>query len=214
MDTGADPDDAMPQLEFIFLGGNLALDLVNTRRSRRVPGSWRIIQFDQLWNREQLADWWTAACGEYGLESQHYYWSDDDARLLTAFRAELRSLFDSIIEGRQQPPDPPLLNTILARGRLSVSLLGDRPRRIYAPRDGSADPLLAIALAASQILAESDLSRLRGCRSERCTSLFYDTSRGGTRQWCRPECMNRSRARANYRRIGRGEAGGTRGNGP
>jgi predicted RNA-binding Zn ribbon-like protein len=196
----------LPQLDFRFVGGNLALDFVDTERSRRLPSTNRIIRFDQLWDIPQIDAWWEAACEEHGLERYDtYIWTKAEAELLIRLRAELRSVFESIIAGHIGSTEAPLLNGVLARGSFTLSLTPDGPRRRYLPRDGGADPLLAIALAAAELLAERDLSRLRGCRSERCLLLFYDSTKSGTRHWCRPDCMNRARARANYRKA---KAGG------
>jgi predicted RNA-binding Zn ribbon-like protein len=201
------PEPGLPQLEFRFLGGNLALDFVDTERNRRVPGTKRIVKFDQLWDISQIEAWWKAACAKHGLECYEAYgWTKAEAELLIRLRAELRSIFESIIAGHIGSMGAPLLNGVLARGSFSLTLTADGPKRRYLSRDGGADPLLAIALAAAELLAERDLSRLRGCRSERCLLLFYDSTKSGTRHWCRPDCMNRARARENYRKAKEGEA--------
>jgi predicted RNA-binding Zn ribbon-like protein len=191
----------LPQLPFLFIGGNLALDFVNTRRSRRITGSKRIVQFDQLWNLEQAQAWWGEACAKYQLEPcEARDWTDEGYESLVALRAELRALFESIVEGRRASAGAPRLNAALSRGSFVLTLSDSGPRRDYRARDGRPDPLLAIALAAAELLAEREPSRLRACRSERCVLLFYDSTKSGTRHWCRPDCMNRARARANYRR--------------
>jgi predicted RNA-binding Zn ribbon-like protein len=187
-------------MEFLFLGGNLALDLVNTKRSRRIPGSRTIIQYDQLYEADQAAAWWTEAEEKHGLKIEGQSWADEAFELLLALRIELRSVFESLREGRRADCPTPVLNRILARGSFLLRVGTEGVSREYASREGGYDPLLRIALSASRLLAKGDLSRLRGCRSERCTILFYDTTKSGTRHWCRSECMNRSRARANYRR--------------
>lgn len=206
MSNAVSPDGGLPQIEFLFLGGNLAVDFVNTRRSRRVLGSRRIIQFDQLWDARQVEAWWREACARHGLDHRAYEWKKADVELLIRLRAELRGLLESIIAGKPgSTGSPAVLNHILARGSFSLSLTKTGPRRTYSPRGGKSDPLLAIALAAQELLAERELSRLRHCQSELCTMLFYDTTRSGTRHWCRQSCMNRARARANYWKGERGK---------
>jgi predicted RNA-binding Zn ribbon-like protein len=215
MDISPDAPLSLPQFDFIFLGGNLALDLVNTKRSRRVPGSRRIIQFDQLYDLEQLGAWWKEACARHGLARyEACVWTAEDFALLIELRAELRDLFETIIaecsakDGAEFSTHEvaakslaPVLNKVLGRGSFVVSRGAEGIQRKYASREGRPDGLLAIALAASELLAERDPKRLRDCRSERCVLLFYDSTKSGTRQWCRQECMNRSRARENYRRA-------------
>jgi predicted RNA-binding Zn ribbon-like protein len=205
MDIEDNPQPGLPQLDFRFVGGNLALDFVDTELSRRLPGTKRIIRFDQLWDITQIEAWWKAACAEHGLKGyEAHIWTQAEAELLIRLRAELRSVFESIIAGRIGSTRSPLLNGVLAGGSFALSLTAEGPRRRYLSRDGVVDPLLAIALAAAELLAERDLSRLRGCRSERCLLLFYDSTKSGTRHWCRPDCMNRARARANYRKAKEG----------
>jgi predicted RNA-binding Zn ribbon-like protein len=205
MDIEDNPESGLPQLDFRFVGGNLALDFVDTELSRRLPGTKRIIRFDQLWDITQIEVWWKAACAEHGLEGyEDHIWTKAESELLIRLRAELRSVFESIIAGDIESTGAPLLNGVLARGSFTLSPTAEGPRRRYLPRDGGADPLLAIALAAAELLAEGELSRIRGCRSERCILLFYDSTKSGTRHWCRPDCMNRARARANYRKAKEG----------
>jgi predicted RNA-binding Zn ribbon-like protein len=183
----------LPQLPFIFLGGNLAIDLVNTRRSRRIPGTKRIIQFDQLWDRTQAEAWWRLACARFDLARyEDCGWREAEFELLIALRAELRRLLESIIASWPRP-ETPVLNEILSRGSFVVTIGEAGPSREYKPRQAGGDGLMALALAASEFLADGELARLRACRSERCSLLFYDTTRSGTRHWCRQDCMNRSR---------------------
>lgn len=206
----------LSQLPFVFLGGNLAIDLVNTRRSRRLSGSREIIQFDQLWNLSQIQDWWDEASAKYRLgPSSAYSWSAGDFETLISLRAELRAIFESVVKSRvdastaagepvggQSPiPEPITMNAILARGSFVLKAEDGGLTREYSSRSNGGGCLLTIALAAAELLAERDLGRLRHCRSERCTLLFFDGTKSGTRHWCRPECMNRARARENYRKA-------------
>jgi predicted RNA-binding Zn ribbon-like protein len=202
MDFDGDSAEALPQMEFLFLGGNLALDLVNTKRSRRLPGSRVITQYDQLYDRDQAAAWWREAAGRYRHEChEDCGWSEEAFELLIALRIELRAVFEALGEGRNAACPTPVLNKVLSMGSFSMRIDEGGSRREYLPREGGSSALLAIALAASRLLAKGDLSRLRACRSERCTMLFYDTTKSGTRHWCHSECMNRARARANYKKT-------------
>jgi len=202
--------ERLAQLDFIFLGGNLAIDLVNTRRSRRIPGSRIIVQYDQIYDSEQAAAWWQKAQAKHSLRrSEPHQWTDEDFEMLIALRIELRALFEALREGRKAACPAPVLNRILARGSFSLRIEEGGVSREYAAREGGYDPLLSIALSATRLLAKGDLTRLRACRSERCTLLFYDSTKSGTRHWCRPECMNRARARANYRKQKADDAEGS-----
>jgi len=210
MDTEVRTESELPQLDFLFIGGNLAINLVNTWRNRRIPGSRQAIRFNLLRDVSQVELWWRKACAQHGLTGyEEYVWSEEDFELLLALRAELRSLFEAKIGNRAELPPTIFLNRVLARGSFVVRIGGasayrDCVAREYVSREGRPDALLAIALAAAELLATCDLSRLHDCRSEQCLALFYDTTKSGTRHWCRPECMNRARARENYRRSKEG----------
>jgi len=194
-------------LDFLFVGGNLAINLVNTWRKRRRPGSGESLRLDLFWDRFRVEEWWRRACAEHGLEGYGgYTWSEEDFALLLALRAELRTLFEAIIERRDELPPIEALNRALARGRLAVRAERGAPVRGYVSREGGPDALLELALAAAELLAEGDPGRLHRCRNDRCLNLFYDRTKSGTRRWCRAECMNRARARENYRRAKSGAA--------
>jgi predicted RNA-binding Zn ribbon-like protein len=205
MSTETMTENELSKLEFLFIGGNLAINLVNTWRNRRIPGSRQAVRFDLLQDVSQVELWWRKACAQHGLSTyEGFVWTEGDFGLLLGLRAELRSLFEAIIGKRAELPQTQLLNRVLARGSFVVRAEGTSVSREYLSREGRPDGLLAIALAAAELLAERDLSRLHDCQNERCLALFYDTTKSGTRHWCRPECMNRARARENYRRSKEG----------
>jgi len=203
MDTEVKTDSELPSLDFLFIGGNLAINLANTWRNRPIPGSRQNVhRLDLLWDLSRAELWWRRACVQHGLTGyEGFGWSEESFGILIALRAELRSLFEGIIAKRADLPQTPVLNSTLARGSFVVRTEGVRVSREYVSHDGRPDALLAIALAAAELLATGDLSRLHDCRSDRCLALFYDSTKSGTRHWCRPECMNRARARENYWRA-------------
>jgi predicted RNA-binding Zn ribbon-like protein len=68
-------------------------------------------------------------------------------------------------------------------------------------RSGTAEDQVGAALAeaAIEFLAESDLDRPRECASEACVLLFY--AKNPKRRWCSAEgCGNRERVRRHYHR--------------
>jgi predicted RNA-binding Zn ribbon-like protein len=200
MGTEVNIESELPTLDFLFIGGNLALNLVNTWRNRPIPGSRQNVhRLDLLWDLSRAELWWRKACVQHGLTGyEEFGWSEESFEILLALRAELRSLFEGIIAKRADLPRMPVLNSTLARGSFVVRTEGASVSREYVSHDDRPDALLAIALAAAELLATGDLSRLHDCRSDRCLALFYDSTKSGTRHWCRPECMNRARARENY----------------
>jgi predicted RNA-binding Zn ribbon-like protein len=63
---------------------------------------------------------------------------------------------------------------------------------------GTVDQVLtALVRDALEVLGSVDLARLRECVNPRCTRLFVDTSRAGTRRWCgMAECGNKAKVAA------------------
>lgn len=62
--------------------------------------------------------------------------------------------------------------------------------------DGVRWPVIASAV---ELLTEGKVERLRRCGE--CDWLFLDTSKNGTRTWCKTLCGDRARARRHYDRI-------------
>jgi len=57
-------------------------------------------------------------------------------------------------------------------------------------------PLYPVIVAATDLLGDDDLKRLRQCGNHPCGWLFLDRSRNGSRRWCSStECGNASRVR-------------------
>jgi len=63
-------------------------------------------------------------------------------------------------------------------------------------------PLWPIVSTAVDLLTGAELNHVRECNSERCSWLFVDRSRNGTRRWCDMKvCGNRAKARRHYARV-------------
>lgn len=186
---------------FLFLGNNLALDLVNTEivvRGKKV---------DLLVTPQDAALWWELARETYPQIIQEQERREDSEQLVSALHAlrqELRSLFVTLIEHHQvREHQMKELNAILREGyySLEVSLQGN-VSAVYRARDTRGSTiLLPIARAAMDLVTMQDLSRLRACQNERCLLLFYDTTRSATRHWCSLACTNRARSLQNYRQT-------------
>lgn len=78
--------------------------------------------------------------------------------------------------------------------------------RLFVPTgDAFAGLMIPIVESAADALVLDELSRVRRCADPRCTRVFLDTSRNGTRRWCdMGTCGNRAkaarhRARASHR---------------
>jgi predicted RNA-binding Zn ribbon-like protein len=179
---------------FVFVGGALALDLVNTDVVIRGKPK------DLLDTPDAFADWWRTALALYpGLGRTEL----DEASLpdVKALRAVLRRMFEAVAGGREvDAATLDALNRVLDAGRHVVEVADDGAyRAAFHPRTNGPDAtLVPIAWSAFELLTHSDLARLHDCANERCVLLFYDTTRSGTRRWCSVGCMNRARSAERY----------------
>ncbi|GCE31947.1 RNA-binding protein [Dictyobacter alpinus] len=185
-----------------FLSGSLALDLVNTEMIVRGKKQ------DLFTSPDDLAQWWQVACA-YHPEHENivgdgtpFVWTTELLEEVKAFRQSLRLLCTGLVEDPLiTSPDLTMLNQMLALG---YQLAQVTPQgtimaiyRVYDEQKGRI--LLPIALSALRLLTEGERSRLHKCKNDRCILFFYDTSKGGSRQWCSLGCLNRARSIYHYR---------------
>jgi predicted RNA-binding Zn ribbon-like protein len=126
---------------------------------------------------------------------------------LIAFRERLRGAVVRMENG-SSPTDAFLaeVNSLLLQYPRHTSLhrLGGKIIRetIFEPRE-PADFWVPIIDATADLLAETDLSRIRKCES--CVLHFFDTSKKGSRRWCSMNiCGNKLKVAA-YQRRKRGD---------
>lgn len=186
----------MPGHPFLFLGGHVALDFVNTVmvEERRLV--------DRVSSPAELVAW-VAASGmgaEYGVPVGIE--ADVHARAIR-LRGALKSGFDALSEGEPVPDEPmAVINEVLRSGpgtelhRAPRGGLALRPW-VDLTRDASALPWL-LADAGASLLVSEFADRLRRCANhDTCVLVFLDTSRSRTRRWCSMElCGNRSKVAA------------------
>ncbi len=209
MDTSnietANPDNeaANSEVEFVFRGGPLALDLINTEVMVRGKRG------DLLTTPLVLEKWWQAIGQQYpespelatGLEA----FSPTALEAVLKLRRALRNIMDAVVnQAAIDPQDQLALNTVLAIGHHHLTLQEDNKRlkaeyQLNNQTDSSL--LFQVALSAFRLLTETELKRLHRCKNERCILYFYDNTRSATRHWCSLGCMNRSRSLENYRRA-------------
>jgi predicted RNA-binding Zn ribbon-like protein len=186
---------------FVFLGGNLALDLVNTEilvRGKKV---------DLLVTSQDATLWWEMARQTYPQTIQgqgRRECNEQQVSALRTLRKALRHLFEALVAQHQVNENQVKeLNTILREGyySLEVSPQG-KVSAVYRTRDNQgSEALLSIARAAMDLVTMQDLSRLHACRNKGCMLLFYDTTKSATRHWCSVACTNRARSLQNYRQA-------------
>ena len=196
--------DTRPAMDYVFLSGVLALDLVNTEVV--VRGKRR----DLFATTEDVANWWPQALTHHPegekikADMDTIVWSDQLLERITQLRAAIRTLCTNLLE--QQPADREALttlNTILAVGYPALEAApGQEMVPIYRTRaDDQGAVLLPIALSAFHLFTRAEKHRLHICKNERCILFFYDTTKSATRQWCSLECMNRARSLQHYRHL-------------
>lgn len=188
---------AVRQRSFIFRAGVVILDFLNTEiASGGLPA-------DLLSCPADLDDWLVEA----KLSPRRSAMQASARALLEVkgLRRKLRALFLRLAAGHVATSrDLEPINAALrkASGRLVLESMGGKPRLRFVSEPGRAgDPLLLIARAAAEFLAEADVSLIRSCGGPDCILLFYDTTKSHTRRWCSmAACGNRSKAAQHYER--------------
>lgn len=192
-------DRAEVQDEFMFRGGALALELVNTEVLVRSKPR------DLLGVPQDLTRWWDAVRERYPEavgETERELATPALLAEAKHLRAALRRVCNDVTraEGVAEA-DQVILNRALSMARLALGgVSGSGLRQTYALVPGGSNLLFQVALSAVRLLTDADPSRLHRCKNERCVLYFYDSSRSGTRQWCSAACLNRVRSSENYRR--------------
>ena len=190
-----------PAMDYLFLSGVLALDLVNTEvvvRGKR---------YDLFATPEDVAVWWQQARTHHPnaeANTDTVIWSAQLLERIKRVRAAIRTVCTNLVE-RQSLDGEALktLNAILAIGYPALEAAsGQEMIAVYRPRDDDQGAvLLPLALSALHLFTQAEHYRLHHCKNERCILFFYDTTKSATRQWCSLECMNRARSLQHYRHI-------------
>jgi predicted RNA-binding Zn ribbon-like protein len=193
-----------PAMDYLFLSGVLALDLVNTEvvvRGKR---------HDLFATPEDVAVWWQQArthhpnAEQVRANTETLIWSAQLLERIKRVRAAIRTLCTNLVERQSLDVEAlTTLNTILAMGYPALEAAsGQEMIAVYRPRDDDQGAvLLLIALSALHLFTQAEHHRLHQCKNERCILFFYDTTKSATRQWCSLECMNRARSLQHYRHI-------------
>ena len=182
--------------ELRLVGGNLALDFVNTRSGPR--GS-----FDTEWlsTHDDFVAWCRAVPELAALEPRRVVASEAVAALarVQAFRDVLYDIFTAIVDGN--PPGDADLQRLqltyvdaIARGRPIFGAAGLH-WHWGADRDALA-PLWAIAVEAVEHLSNGTIDRLKAYGA--CPFFFIDQSKNGSRRWCSMDDCGKSTKMARY----------------
>lgn len=170
-------------MSFVFVSGNLALDLAGTRK-------WRRTEPEELLATPGDLSRWFAEAGELtdGIAV------DDDAfRSALTLREAVYRLASARLAGDRFPKgDLAVVNDLAARPGMRVELSARGVRK-----SGDAHAALAdVARSAIDVLADDSVA-MKECGRPTCTRIYLDRSRGARRTWCgMDECGNRVKAAA------------------
>ena len=199
---------------FVFDGGTLALDLLNTWRFNADQ------PLDLLQSPEDLVIWLAAAGLPDGAYCAELSSSPPNRRILLDealwLRRDILLIVQSLVAGELPPPyTVDALNRILTESGTSFRLdsltippEGDQEERmegqlvlnVHEHISSVLGVLQPIALSAARIVTEAIPTRIRQCASSNCMYWFLDTSKSGRRRWCSmSRCGNRAKVAKHYR---------------
>ncbi|MFI7069811.1 CGNR zinc finger domain-containing protein [Micromonospora sediminicola] len=171
-----------------LVGGNLALDFINTRTGPPVGSP----DDDVLTGYPELLAWsvYAGALSEPEAEALRRLSHDDPAGSQTAFARSLRIRDDLDDVFRAVAADRSPDTSVLARLRddeadaLGHARLEQGRTFGWTWRDDQtlARPLRPVVHAAVQLLTTGTLDRIKGCGG--CRFLFHDESKNRSRRWC------------------------------
>ncbi|WP_370946218.1 CGNR zinc finger domain-containing protein [Amycolatopsis sp. cg5] len=171
-------------MDWVFDGGRVSLDFVNTLRDRWADGR------ELLVSPAALSEW----LGLTGLASVPAT-SDD-----LSFALILRESIDRVTRAEGDAADVHLLNETAAAVPLPVPQLGHSGRYLLEVPDPVPAAFAALAVDAIELVAADPLIRV--CAADDCGVRFLDASPKRNRQWCSmAKCGNRAKARAHYART-------------
>ena len=205
-------------MQFEFIGGQLALDFVNTASHRPAPGETEELR-EHLGSYGDLIAWATEAralpdCAPGDLEKAARQHPKIAARTLEdarAFRESLYRIFTAFAASGSAPDaDMARLNELFRRANAHRTLSCNDNKTHGAPTfdwawDASSAELerviWPVVLAAAELLTSGDPQRLKECGGDHCNWLFVDQSKNRSRRWCTmQDCGNKVKARRHYHR--------------
>jgi predicted RNA-binding Zn ribbon-like protein len=202
-----------PDLPFKYVGGDPAIDLVNT-----VDWTSRGPEQDRLSNYQRLIEWAQgaeilppkAAAALRGRSQAHPREAAIAHNAAVQARAVLWQLFGAL--ARNESPREALIdyNRLLAHALAHIRVLppGEKRQRDQRLRLGweqlgeSLESVLwPVLWSAASLLISDESSQIRICGGPDCGWMYVDRSRNGLRRWCQMEtCGTREKTRRRYQR--------------
>ncbi len=197
-----------PTLPFKFVGGRVALDLLNTADWPSTGPA-----LDRLASYERLLEWAeevgivsSAASGRLRKRAaSHPLEAERALERSRELRRTLHRAVVAVVSGRGVAPAldrlTPFLHEALGHLVLEADRSGSGIRAGWPGLDEALDgPLWPVVWDAVQLLLSPEAERLRVCGGENCGWAYVDHSRNGLRRWCEMETCG---TRAKNRRRGR-----------
>jgi len=185
---------------FLFVGNQLALDLLNTRPVQNGEPMELLPDFSALLRWFQAADQFSAR--DVANLQQKWGKSARAQRTVEAVRELREKLRKEILAweggGAVHRSTVDELNRLMAdhpmRTKLKTSGSASATELWFEPRQPE-DLLAPLAHSTATLFANLDRSRVRKC--DQCVLHFHDTSKKGTRRWCSMQlCGNRLKVAA------------------
>jgi predicted RNA-binding Zn ribbon-like protein len=191
---------------FLYVGGDPALDLVNT-----VDWTDRGLEAERLVDYGRLLQWAEGAgvidaAGARRLRRAAIERPRAAAAALDHAHRLRQALRDLFVAGNQDKAQAAALhrfNRFLAEAmeRLELAPAGDSEaagyRRSWRGKDDDPRSVLwPVIWSASSLLQSAELSRVRACAGDDCGWMYVDRSRNGLRRWCQMRtCGTREKTR-------------------
>jgi predicted RNA-binding Zn ribbon-like protein len=202
-----------PELPFKYVGGNPAIDLVNTVDwTSRGPDQDRLVSFDRLVEWAQHAEVVAAKTAAVLRARARAHPRQAQAAHQTALRARetLWRLFGALARGESATGTLADFNPLLSRAleHMRVAPAGGKRRSgrtleldwddLGQSLEGVLWPVL---WSAASLLVSDESDRIRICGGPECGWMYVDRSRNGLRRWCQMEtCGTREKTRRRYQR--------------
>jgi len=178
-------------MEFRFISGHIALDLMATKRERNSEAS------DDIFSAPaHFAEW----CHGAGILTEGVQVSDGELHSVILLReVGYRLALASVRRENFAATDIALVNHFAAAEPIRVELSA---RGEFAATGTVANILSTIARDLIALLGQSVTTSIRQCDGDNCTRLFVDRSRGQNRRFCSDQvCGNRAKVAAFRRRT-------------
>jgi predicted RNA-binding Zn ribbon-like protein len=185
------------------VGGNLALDLVNT-----VSWSGTAHELDHLQSVDAVLAWAQVA-GIVSTKVRRRLASSlderDKARLLDqihALRSAIDATAEAILRGGRAPDSMETVVRIAQESLARSQLFPALSKRTDFVFDGGVEQVLGpVAWAAVDLFRSDTLHRLKRCPPADCGWLFLDMTKNSSRRWCNmATCGNRAKINAHRRK--------------